>query len=171
LPRVERMRSIKPQSRACSVLMKWSRFSVRSKQNQADPNKIAWICLVLFVRIGTFQWVAAETNKNSRSPSPPWGSRPSLGPPPETASIGEKRIARISDFRNQFARVDRRRNHDASMARCSRPCVIPTFKAARLSGRAESSIDIRFVHRRQIDLSLISIETRQAPAVSHAALI
>src|SRR5271154_420209 len=30
------------------------------KQDQADPNKIAWICLVLFVRLGTYQRVAAK---------------------------------------------------------------------------------------------------------------
>src|SRR5208282_4559469 len=35
----------------------------RAKRNQAHPNKIAWICLVLFVRIGTFQWVTAEKIK------------------------------------------------------------------------------------------------------------
>ena len=32
-----------------------------SKPSQANPNKIAWICLVLFVRIGTFQWVASDS--------------------------------------------------------------------------------------------------------------
>src|SRR5208282_5075061 len=31
---------------------------------QARPSKNAWICLALFVRIGTFQWVAAIPNKN-----------------------------------------------------------------------------------------------------------
>jgi hypothetical protein len=35
----------------------------KSKQNQIDPDKKAWICLVLFVRIGTFQWVTANPNK------------------------------------------------------------------------------------------------------------
>jgi hypothetical protein len=36
----------------------------RTKPGQANPNKMAWICLVLFVRIGTFQWVAPIPNKN-----------------------------------------------------------------------------------------------------------
>ena len=36
----------------------------KSKPRQANPNKIAWICLVLFVRIGTYQWVTAIPNKN-----------------------------------------------------------------------------------------------------------
>jgi hypothetical protein len=31
----------------------------QSKRGQANPNKIAWICLVLFVRIMTYQWVTA----------------------------------------------------------------------------------------------------------------
>jgi hypothetical protein len=35
----------------------------RTKQNQVKPSKIAWISLVLFVRIWTFQWVTAEKNK------------------------------------------------------------------------------------------------------------
>src|SRR5208282_6714341 len=33
----------------------------KSKPRQANPNKIAWICLVLFVRIGTYQWVTANS--------------------------------------------------------------------------------------------------------------
>src|SRR5208283_1757437 len=33
-----------------------------SKPRQANPNKKAWICLVLFVRIGAFQWVTAIPN-------------------------------------------------------------------------------------------------------------
>jgi hypothetical protein len=32
-------------------------------QNQANPNKIAWISLDSFGRIGTFQWVTANPNK------------------------------------------------------------------------------------------------------------
>jgi hypothetical protein len=36
----------------------------KSKPGQAHPNKIAWICVVLFVRIGTYQWVTAISNKN-----------------------------------------------------------------------------------------------------------
>ncbi|HKI16207.1 MAG TPA: phosphoribosyl-ATP diphosphatase, partial [Roseiarcus sp.] len=31
-----------------------------SKPDQADPNKNAWFYLVLFVRIGTYQWVTAN---------------------------------------------------------------------------------------------------------------
>jgi hypothetical protein len=34
-----------------------------AKQIQAKPSKIAWFYLVLFVRIGTFQWVTANPNK------------------------------------------------------------------------------------------------------------
>jgi hypothetical protein len=34
-----------------------------AKPDQAVPNKIAWICLVLFVRIWTFQWVTAKKIK------------------------------------------------------------------------------------------------------------
>jgi hypothetical protein len=37
----------------------------KTKPNQIEPNKIAWIYLVLFVRIGTFQWVTANPNKKS----------------------------------------------------------------------------------------------------------
>jgi hypothetical protein len=47
----------------------------KSKHGQANPNKVAWICLVLFVRIGTYQWVTAIPNKNF----PPFAS--SLGAP------------------------------------------------------------------------------------------
>jgi hypothetical protein len=36
----------------------------KAKPGQANPNKIAWIYLVLFVRIGTYQWVTAIPNKN-----------------------------------------------------------------------------------------------------------
>jgi hypothetical protein len=36
-----------------------------SKQDQTKPNKIAWICLVLFVRIRAFQWVTSEKIKKS----------------------------------------------------------------------------------------------------------
>src|ERR1700722_5391034 len=35
-----------------------------SKLDQTDPNKIAWFNLVSFVRIGAFQWVMANPNKN-----------------------------------------------------------------------------------------------------------
>jgi hypothetical protein len=31
---------------------------------QINPSKIAWICLVSFVRIGAFQWVTTIPNKN-----------------------------------------------------------------------------------------------------------
>src|SRR5208282_827828 len=34
-----------------------------SKPRQANPSKNAWFCLVLFVRIGTYQWVTAIPNK------------------------------------------------------------------------------------------------------------
>jgi hypothetical protein len=42
---------------------------MRAKPGQIKPSKIAWICLVLFVRIGTFQRVTAEKIKNSFLPS------------------------------------------------------------------------------------------------------
>jgi hypothetical protein len=35
----------------------------RSKPDQANPNKNAWICLVSFVRFGAFQWVTAIPNE------------------------------------------------------------------------------------------------------------
>jgi hypothetical protein len=54
-----------------------------AKQNQGDPNQIAWICLILFVRIGTFQRVTAEKIKKILSPfsSPP-------GVPQGAGSVG-----------------------------------------------------------------------------------
>jgi hypothetical protein len=46
----------------------------KTKLNQINPSKIAWICLVLFVRIRAFQWVTANPNKKisclSDCPSP-----------------------------------------------------------------------------------------------------
>jgi hypothetical protein len=42
--------------------------ALAAEQFQAKPNKsskITWICLVLFVRIRTFQWVTANPNKKS----------------------------------------------------------------------------------------------------------
>src|SRR5271154_5403460 len=41
----------------------------KTKLCQAYPNKIAWICLALFVRIGTFQWVRAKKIKE-KFPAP-----------------------------------------------------------------------------------------------------
>jgi hypothetical protein len=35
----------------------------KTKPGQIKPSKIAWCNLVLFVRIGTFQWVTANPNK------------------------------------------------------------------------------------------------------------
>jgi hypothetical protein len=40
----------------------------RTKQNQTEPSKIAWFYLVLFVGIGTFQWVTANPSKKSCPP-------------------------------------------------------------------------------------------------------
>jgi hypothetical protein len=37
----------------------------KSKPDQINPSKIAWIYLVLFVRNGAFQWVTANPNKKS----------------------------------------------------------------------------------------------------------
>src|SRR5271165_3531024 len=33
------------------------------KQKQINPSKIACICLILFFRIGTYQWVTANSSK------------------------------------------------------------------------------------------------------------
>jgi hypothetical protein len=46
-----------PIRRCCAVQISPS----PSKPSQTNPNKIAWICLVLFVRIGTYQWVTADS--------------------------------------------------------------------------------------------------------------
>src|ERR1700722_18600749 len=35
----------------------------KTKPDQIRPSKIAWFYLVLFVRIGTFQWVTANPNR------------------------------------------------------------------------------------------------------------
>ena len=40
----------------------------KSKSGQTKPSKSAWIYLVLFVRIGAFQWVTANPNKNLSPP-------------------------------------------------------------------------------------------------------
>ena len=37
----------------------------QSKPAQINPSKIAWFYLVLFVRIGTFQWVTPNPNKKN----------------------------------------------------------------------------------------------------------
>src|SRR5271165_3198928 len=50
----------------------------KTKPSQTNPNKIAWISLVLFVRIGTYQWVTAIPNKNFLLPFP-CPQRASLG--------------------------------------------------------------------------------------------
>ena len=57
----------------------------KSKQNQINPSKMAWICLDLFVRIGTFQWVAAEKIKKPFLLSP-------LGP--QVVRSSQARLAR-----------------------------------------------------------------------------
>jgi hypothetical protein len=49
-----------PRSRSDERELAVSARPDASKQDQAKPSKNAWICLVLFVRIGTFQWVTAE---------------------------------------------------------------------------------------------------------------
>jgi hypothetical protein len=70
----------------------------RTKENQIKPSKIAWISLVLFVRIGTFQWVTAEKIKKFLAPfcSPPGVSQ-------DAGSIGEVfNITLTSDFRKSL---------------------------------------------------------------------
>jgi hypothetical protein len=47
----------------------------KTKQNQINPSEMAWIWLVLFVRIGTFQWATANPNKKSDDVS---GSAPNV---------------------------------------------------------------------------------------------
>jgi Cupin len=47
----------------------------KSKQNLAEPNKTKQNSLVLFVRIGTFQWVTANPNKKSFPLSGPSANR------------------------------------------------------------------------------------------------
>jgi hypothetical protein len=42
-----------------------TRTRIPPKPNQIKPSKFAWISLVLFVRIGTFQWVTREKIKKS----------------------------------------------------------------------------------------------------------
>jgi hypothetical protein len=86
-----------------------------SKQNQINPSKKAWIYLVLFVRIGTFQWVTAIPNKKSDRVS---GSVPIVSSAfhlsvlpaaaPRARRTGSIRpigkcIARISDFCKEIA--------------------------------------------------------------------
>src|SRR5208282_283601 len=73
----------------------------KTKPDQIKPSKIAWICLVLFVRTGTFQWVAAEKIRKiplslltarrlaTRGFDPPRGQR----------------FSTDSDFRKEIARV------------------------------------------------------------------
>src|SRR3984957_20084973 len=43
----------------------------KTKPSQIKPSKIAWFYLVLFVQIGTFQWVTTNPNKNFPPASPP----------------------------------------------------------------------------------------------------
>jgi hypothetical protein len=60
------MRRRGPQ-RAANTTWRGSSFQAnpsQSKQIQIGPSEIAWIYLVLFVRIETFQWVTANPNKN-----------------------------------------------------------------------------------------------------------
>jgi hypothetical protein len=45
------------------------RGTTKGKQNQIKPSKSAWISLVLFGRIRTFQWVTANPNKKNLFPS------------------------------------------------------------------------------------------------------
>jgi hypothetical protein len=55
-----------PQNHICASIGRgFQAWPSKSKPGQANPNKIAWISLVLFVRIGTYQWVTAIPNKNS----------------------------------------------------------------------------------------------------------
>jgi hypothetical protein len=73
-----------------------------SKPRQANPSKNAWFCLVLFVRIGTFQWVAAEKARKSSPPS--LRRAASREARARIWRIG-KNIALTSDFRKGIARL------------------------------------------------------------------
>jgi hypothetical protein len=98
------------QSRAPGRAAK--RIQNKSKENQANPNKKAWISLDSFGRIGTFQWVTANPNKKKLFPYHTVAkiSQPHLVSFSEQASSQglelhsgrEKAIAHISDFRKQF---------------------------------------------------------------------
>src|SRR5271165_3776087 len=98
-----------------------------SKPRQANPSKNPWICLVLFVRIGTFQWVAAIPNKKFSPPPSPRRQAPRKAREP-TIWPG------YHDFwfsqRNCFA-IDRR---DAE-AGLSPPCVRQARSACGLFDR------------------------------------
>jgi hypothetical protein len=56
----------------------------------SPPN--AWICLVLFVRIGTFQWVMANLNRKSAAIS---DCAPNVSSPPFPAP-GDRDAVRFS---------------------------------------------------------------------------
>ena len=86
----------------------------KTKPSQAKPNKNAWFCLVLFVRIGTFQWVTAIPNKKIRLrlrmcakclkpiPHSPFSSPDAWRGAGLIRRIG-KRIARILDFAKRLS--------------------------------------------------------------------
>ena len=57
----------------------------KTKPGQIKPSKIAWFNLVLFVRIGTFQWVTANPNKKSLPLSGPTVNR--LKPAPSDSGL------------------------------------------------------------------------------------
>jgi hypothetical protein len=66
-----------------------------SKPSPANPRKSPWVCLVLFVQIGTFQWVAAIKNENF---FPRYSPDVSLGIDLDSGHLDG--IAQSSDFRN-----------------------------------------------------------------------
>ena len=80
-----------------------NRPQAKPRKTKAIPSKKAWSCLVLFVRIGPFQWVTAKKIKNpfSRPLYNPGGSRPA--PPPIGAVRGNDRRREflISQDRNR----------------------------------------------------------------------
>jgi hypothetical protein len=75
-------------------------FGSAAKSVQAKPSKNAWIWLVLFVRIGTFQRVTAEKNKKNPISFP---SETERSQEPGFGRASEKSIARISVLRKWIA--------------------------------------------------------------------
>jgi hypothetical protein len=72
--------------------------SRESKPGQANPNRIAWISLVSFVRIRTYQWVTAIPNRN-------FSSRPSPYRPARLARRASPGAPSFSDYCEDVGRL------------------------------------------------------------------
>ena len=75
----------------------------KNKQDQAESSKNPWICLVLFVRIGAFQWVAADPNKNNPLPSQVVCETSRTRPPIHLLGPHSRQTRRAMEPRLQFA--------------------------------------------------------------------